>query len=189
MDKVTIFSDSILLDTIVDNKLENLIKCILDEEEKTNPNNQISNYGGYQTKNIWNEDVCRPILKKASNLILKNYNFHDIQFQMLNLWINKNYQNNFNKPHNHSLSDFSGVYYIDVPEKNGELIFYRGDRTNQMMNIQKNLKGKDFSEDYVIQPLKNQLIIFPSHLQHMVLPHFEQKARISISFNIKVING
>jgi uncharacterized protein (TIGR02466 family) len=108
---------------------------------------------------------------------------------MLNLWINKNYKHNFNKIHNHAMSDFSGVYYIEVSEKDGELVFYRGDKTNQMMSIQENFKGEDFDEDFRLQPLENQLIIFPSHLQHMVFPHSEEKARISVSFNIKVLHG
>ena len=189
MAKITIFQDSIIVGSLKNKKLKDLIKSTLDHEEKTNSGNEISNHGGYQTKNIWNENIIKPILEKTSDLISQSYCFPRLQFKMLNLWINKNYKHNFNKIHNHAMSDFSGVYYIEVSEKNGELVFYRGDKTNQVMNIQKNFKGKDFDENFCLQPLENQLVIFPSHLQHMVFPHSEEKARISVSFNIKVLHG
>jgi len=188
MAKITIFQDSIIVESLKNKKLKDLIKSTLDNEEKTNSGNQISNHGGYQTKNIWNENIVKPILEKTSDLIAQSYSFPRLQLKMLNLWINKNYKHNFNKIHNHAMSDFSGVYYIEVSEKDGELVFYRGDKTNQMMSIQENFKGEDFDEDFRLQPLENQLIIFPSHLQHMVFPHSEEKARISVSFNIKVLH-
>ena len=98
----------------------------------------------------------------------------------------ENNKNNFNTPHIHQLSNFSGVYYVEVSDKNGELIFFRGDKSNQILEIQSFIKDKDFYEEYHVKPLKNQLIIFPSHLMHMVKPHFEEKPRISVSFNITI---
>tara|TARA_R100001591_G_C4270984_1_gene162413 strand:- start:121 stop:690 length:570 start_codon:yes stop_codon:yes gene_type:complete len=189
MAKITIFKDSILLDSLKNKKLEKLIKSILENEINLNSSVRFSNVGGYQTKEIWNEEVCLPILSKASNLITENFNFQKCKFKMLNLWINKNFKNNFNMMHNHPLSDFSGVFYLDVPENGGELIFYRGDRCNQILNIQSKISNLDFNENFVLKPLKYQFVLFPSHLLHMVFPHSEDAARICVSFNIKVING
>ena len=55
-----------------------------------------------------------------------------------------------------------------------------------MPNIINFERDIDFKEEYHIQPLKNQLMIFPSYLLHMVTPHFEDISRISVSFNINI---
>jgi len=36
--------------------------------------------------------------------------------------------------------------------------------------------------------LKNQIIIFPSHLKHMVLSNNNKESRISLAFNLDLIN-
>ncbi len=55
-----------------------------------------------------------------------------------------------------------------------------------MSDIPNFLKSADFKEEYHFKPLKHQLIIFPSHLLHMVTPHFDDRPRISVSFNISI---
>ena len=38
-----------------------------------------------------------------------------------------------------------------------------------------------------IEPVENRLLIFPSWLEHQVLPNITQKDRISLSFNIDTL--
>ena len=186
MAKIPIFQDSILYKSVVDEDLNKTIKSVLQNEIQNNPGNILSNQGGYQTKNITNNFICDKLLKESAELILENYKFTKVKFSMQNLWINKNYKGNYNSPHIHQLSNFSGVYYVEVSDEGGKLIFYRGDKSNQMLEIQTLIKDKDFEEEAHISPVVNQLIIFPSHLLHMVSPHFEEKPRISVSFNISI---
>ena len=55
-----------------------------------------------------------------------------------------------------------------------------------MLDINKYIIDEDFNAEYHFRPLKNQIILFPSNLIHMVSAHFEDKPRISISFNILI---
>ena len=189
MAKITIFQDSIYFGSLINQTLSKKIEEVLSREINTNEGASISNKGGYQTNEIQDIEIGQPLLEKSSQLILSNYNLSNKKFGLTNLWINKNSKNNFNIIHNHPMSDFSGVYYHQVPENSGELIFFRGDRTNQMMAIQQSINDKDFCACYEIQPLKNQIIVFPSHLLHMVNPNRSDEARISVSFNIKLMHG
>ncbi len=186
MAKIPIFQDSILIKDVNNKELDETIVKILQNEMQDNQGNFFSNMGGYQTKNIHNNIICDTLLKESAGLIIENYKLTKVKITMKNLWINQNNKNNFNTPHIHQLSNFSGVYYVEVSDKNGELIFFRGDKSNQILEIQSFIKDKDFYEEYHVKPLKNQLIIFPSHLMHMVKPHFEEKPRISVSFNITI---
>ena len=189
MARLTIFQDSILFGSLINQTLSKKIDQVLYNEMNTNKGVFISNEGGYQTKDIDEKDICQPIFDKSAQLISDSYNLFNTKLGLINLWMNCNYKNNFNTIHNHPMSDFSGVYYHQVPENSGELIFFRGDRSNQMMDIQQSIKDKDFCENYSIQPLRNQLIVFPSHLLHMVKANMNEEARISVSFNIKIMHG
>mgnify|MGYP003137595103 CR=1 FL=1 len=56
--------------------------------------------------------------------------------------------------------------------------------------IQKFLQAdSDFFETYQIKPEEDLLMLFPSYLKHMVEPHYDDKARISVSFNINLKDG
>ena len=90
-----------------------------------------------------------------------NYSLH-------NLWINKNLKNNYNTLHTHPGSQFSGSYYVDVKKNGGDLVFFRNDISNSMLDVDGIILSSDFTQRYYIKPLKNQLILFSSNLQHMV---------------------
>jgi uncharacterized protein (TIGR02466 family) len=186
MAKTTIFQDSIIFDSFINKELDKNILSVLENEMKKNEGVFYTNKGGYQTKKIFNEKIHNPLLEKSAKLIVENYNLKDVKINLLNLWINHNLKGDYNSPHIHQTSNFSGIYYVEVSKEGGNLIFFRGDRSNQMLDIQFFLKDKDFQEEFHIKPVKNQLIIFPSHLIHMVTPHLDNKPRVSVSFNISI---
>ena len=41
------------------------------------------------------------------------------------------------------------------------------------------------SEQWIFEPKENILLLFPSWLQHNVLPHLGKEERVSISFNLR----
>jgi|TARA_R110000803_G_scaffold127973_1_gene195346 uncharacterized protein (TIGR02466 family) len=184
--KIPIFQDSIITGSVIDKELDKTISMVLQNEIKENQGNFLSNKGGYQTRNINDDKICNTLLKESSEIIIKNYNLTNVKTTMYNLWINKNYEGNYNSPHTHPMSFFSGIYYLDVSEKGGDLILFRGNRSNQIPDIHNILTNPDFRVEYHLKPLKHQLIVFPSHLLHMVTPHFDKRARISVSFNISI---
>ena len=186
MAKIPIFQDSIILDSLIDTQLDETIYKVLKNEMEKKDGSFFSNKGGYQTVSINNEKICNTILNKSVKMITENYRIFNSNFTMNALWINQNKKGNYNSPHIHPLSVFAGVYYLNVAETGGDLIFFRSDRSNQMLDINKDLIDEDFNAEYHLRPLKNQIILFPSNLIHMVSAHFEDKPRISISFNILI---
>ena len=185
MAKKDIFKESIIVDSFINSNIDERIKKILQEEKNNNEGNIITNVKGFQSKNILDKIKCESILKKTFELINNWFNFN-YKLRLQNIWINENYKNCFNTVHQHPRCNFSGVYYTEVPEDSGELVFCRNDTAGNMMVENDMFKNNDlsFNQFYTIQPLKNQIVIFPSHLNHMVLSNNNEESRISVAFNL-----
>lgn len=93
---------------------------------------------------------------------------------------------NYNAPHIHPESAWSGVYYIDAGDP---------DRTIPMSSCLElldprsaagggSVPGDPFGHPVRIPPQAGLLIFFPSWLTHWVHPHSGSRERIAISFNI-----
>lgn len=98
-------------------------------------------------------------------------------------WFNLNKKNTFQEFHCHDGSIFSGVYYIDVPDRSGGIIF--DDPKNPDMLPVKNVMEKN-DLTYVncrYDAIPGRLIIFRSYLRHCVEVGYNTVPRISISFN------
>jgi|TARA_R100001460_G_scaffold35576_4_gene68405 hypothetical protein len=185
MAKINIFTDSIVIDSLFHNKLDDEILKELNDKKQDGLGVVRSNQKGFQTEPISNKIICECILQKSVYLIYKYFNVKpNLKYSLANLWINENYKNSFNVPHNHPDSSFSGAYYVETKRNGGELVFLKNDKSGPMA-VNEDISN-EFCNTYKIQPLKNQIILFPSNLEHMVYPHFEESSRISISFNINV---
>ena len=188
MGKIKIFAEPILFDFLNNQIMDQEINKVLNEEEKKNYQVKRSGVGGFQTKPIDNEIICKNILKKCFEMIKENFNLREkINFKLLNLWINKNKKHDFNIPHIHPRSNFSGVYYYQTTN-DGHLIFIQDNTSSQNGNSDF-FKDEEFNNKYYIKPEKNKIVLFPSGLMHMVEPHTEENNRISVSFNIGLTNG
>jgi|13_taG_2_1085334.scaffolds.fasta_scaffold125679_2 uncharacterized protein (TIGR02466 family) len=191
--KKIIFSDSLLIDYVDDNDYEilkqNIFLILKKEEEKSG--RYKSNRGGFQTNDLnhnENKDMIKIIINYIYNLIKKNYVFDKIRFDLDNIWINKNPKMAINMPHIHPRSHFSGVFFIEVPKQDGNLVFFRNEKSSNMMG-DGFFEGSDFNVSYDVSPKEKMILLFPSYLQHMVEPHFEEGYRISVSFNIRISHG
>jgi uncharacterized protein (TIGR02466 family) len=190
MAKKIIFSDSIIFSEIKDNELDEIILRILKEKEDTNQGVLKSNKKGFQTDTIDNFYLSKTFTKKAGECLKENYNTHKkTTITLLNLWINKNYKKSYNFPHIHPKSNFSGVYYVSVSKEAGKLIFLRNDKTVEFTDNHVYFKETDFYNAYEVQPKNNMFVLFSAHLNHMVEPHYDDKPRISVSFNFGLSNG
>jgi len=152
----------------------------------------ISNVGGFQTnnftendfnnKNIFNDLFIGPVLCFLSSFRVKK------QFKINNFyfWINKNYPKTFNKVHTHGNNKISGVYYLEVPPQSGSLVFQNGD--NLKLFSDDTFDDPNFYSSYTIAPKKFDLILFFSETIHYVEPNFSNEDRISVAFNIDIVN-
>ena len=190
MARQIIFSDSIITDVLPNKKLKQEILKELKIQEKSNNGNILTNRGGFQSKNIFNSYVNETIGSVTINNLLKYYNFKKVKFTMVNSWINKNNKDDFNIIHSHPNSTFSGIYYVDVPDEGGELVFYRSNNFCNLLDyIDKANNDTELFTTFNVKVKNNLLILFRSYLAHFVMPHKSQRARISVAFNIKIEHG
>jgi uncharacterized protein (TIGR02466 family) len=150
------------------------------------PSNLISNKGGWQSKSLTNTD--HPELKKLilniSEQLGAVYKSMSVNRKpkLSNFWINVNPPHAYNDRHNHTLSFFSVVYYVAVPEGSGEFIVERFDESKFFLQYFEH-EVETAAQSYIIDPTESALIMFPSWVYHSVGANNSQKDRISIAFN------
>lgn len=151
-----------------------------------------SNAGGYQSLRLDYED--EPIKILLDKIVKEVYNYgEDLKIKspliLESIWFNINKQKESNMLHNHA-GIISGVYYLKTNKDCGSIRFYHGYH-DQLSYTWRKAEWKEFdtrnSAHWDIEPKNNQLILFPSYLNHSVSANESTEDRISFSFNfIKV---
>lgn len=127
-----------------------------------------SNRGGWHSDNLLDDSSItsmRWAIEDKVRLIRP-------EVRLTNIWININNNGHSNGRHKHSNSTLSGAYYLRANPKQGDIVF-------------DDAKDWDPSKanKYSIVPKTNMLLVFPSSLNHEVLPNETFQDRISVSFN------
>ena len=102
-----------------------------------------------------------------------------------NMWANINGPGNYNRPHLHPNSLFSGVYWVKTPKNSGNLMLY-DPRPGIQMTLPNRKDGKlppEYWREVHYEPKAGRCIMFPSWLWHEVKPNKSNDTRISVSFN------
>ena len=93
---------------------------------------------------------------------------------------------NYNAPHIHPESAWSGVYYVDAGDPDDTMPFSSClellDPRSAAGGV--NTPGDPFGHPVRIAPRAGLLVLFPSWLTHWVHPHSGRRERIAISFNV-----
>ena len=147
-----------------------------------------SNSGGWQSNFIYSDDdyfseFILEIEEQANNFAkeLKIYQKGKIE----SLWININEYKDCNRIHTHPNCIISGVFYVKVPDKSGEILFYHPSHELMSRDWSVDLKYNMYTSLTMrITPKKGDIFLFPSWLEHGVGPNLSQEKRISISFNL-----
>ena len=118
----------------------------------------------------------RTYIKKSSNRNTKKIN-------LKNLWIVRQFKNEYNPIHFHS-GDISGVGYLKIPKNitqgnkrlktNGTIDFIHGSKSF--------LNNSIFNHN----PKVGDLILFPNYLMHTAYPFKREGERRSFSFNLSI---
>ncbi|AGH31515.1 hypothetical protein SWZG_00002 [Synechococcus phage S-SKS1] len=164
-------------------------KNFLMELSKRTEGERRSNRNGWQSDTfLWKENIFKPLLDEtlnASKIIANNLSNKELpQMVVRAMWGNINPKGGFNFTHVHPSGWLSGVYYIQLPEKNNEIVF-QDPRSARMMDFQRSSLIKD--EYFSHYPKVGELLLFPSWLPHFVTPNTSDQNRISISFNVELI--
>ena len=112
--KVPLFANLLDLDTT------SIEKYCLDYRDK-DEGRQVSNVGGYQSNDVSIIPLAKEI-NKHLNVFSEAYGIGN-ELVIGNMWININGFKDYNKPHSHPNSLFSGVYYVKTPDKCGNITF------------------------------------------------------------------
>ncbi len=165
------------------------VETILKNKEKLKKNNYSNKLVGqvkqeFQlSKNFINKHLIRFINNSVKTYIKKSSNRNAKKISLKNLWIVRQFKNEYNPIHFHS-GDISGVGYLNIPKNitqgnkklktNGTIDFIHGSKSF--------LNNSIFNH----RPKVGDLILFPNYLMHTAYPFKRDGERRSFSFNLSI---
>lgn len=108
-------------------------------------------------------------------------------------WLNLNLPDTHHGRHEHFGCFMGGVLWLSAPDKSGDFnifdpISVRSQNTTQYMFARNNNTPYNTSV-YTVIPQVGKMIMFPSWLQHQVESNESNEDRISIAFNVWMVNN
>ena len=149
---------------------------------------QKTNAGGWHSSTDMNrKEEYNPLTRELFNMQEEIYQKEKLSRKPVcgNMWANINGPGNFNRPHIHPNSLFSGVYFVKTPQKSGNLMVY-DPRPGVQMTMPNRKEGKlspELWREVHYEPKAGRCIMFPSWLWHEVKPNQSNDTLISVSFN------
>jgi hypothetical protein len=173
------------------------IKCINDKIDKSTINKK-NDYSSKLVSQIDNEiklsnsfiknNLSNELIQNIKKYLLKSKSDKVKEIKIINLWIVKQFKNEYNPVHYHE-GQLSGVGYLKVPKfmTRNKMVKNKKIKTNgtiDFINGQKNFLSKSI---YNLNPKIGDLMIFPNYLMHTAYPFNIDGERRSFSFNVKII--
>ena len=173
------------------------IKCINDKIDKSTVNKK-NDYSSKLVSQIDNEiklsnsfiknNLSNELIQNIKKYLLKSKSDKVKEIKIINLWIVKQFKNEYNPIHYHE-GQLSGVGYLKVPKfmTRNKMVKNKKIKTNgtiDFINGQKNFLSKSI---YNLNPKIGDLMIFPNYLMHTAYPFNIDGERRSFSFNVKII--
>ena len=170
-------------DTNISSNEEKEIGEIIQEGMQSNVSNSMSN----------NSDIFNSKLKELKQFCEEQLNRYvkeimnpkeELDFHITQSWLNVTKRGEFHHEHSHPNSIVSGVFYIST-EADDKITFIDPNmKVKEMIKIEQESFNPFNSSSCFFPSIANELILFPSWLNHMVrLNEKATKDRISISFN------
>ena len=170
-----------------------MIDHIYSVRDKTESEHR-SNNGGWQSKERRLPDRFAEYILSQTNDTLSKFLDQDYDVQIGNLWYNINHPGTSNDRHTHPGCDLAGIFYVKVPKGDcGQLELENPNhfaQFNLLMAMNEDLKqeSKCYHSLY-ITPEEGATVIFPSHIIHRVMTNNTNEDRISIAWNIRLVNS
>ena len=163
-------------------------------EQDNNPEGRlISNRGGWQSDPDYHE--WDNIIKKIIDEGLSKHSQFYLPYRKLQyhaLWFNINKKGNYNVEHDHPRCDLSGVLWIKTPPNCGKIKFesshsYVADAHLSSLNEKYKYDTHNYTQ-FKFNTVEGRMLIFPSYLRHSVEVNESDEDRISVSFNLNIVN-
>lgn len=169
---------------------EQLIDYSYNLKNKDPEGTKLSNHGGWQSTSFpvtTKEDVLQSLL---INCLSKFPSVSESVNITISAWVNINKTGDYNVRHVHPDCDLSGVLWIKCPPNSGAIRFvspYEFQDYNLIKSYTEDFKNENnFNQKFHVTPTEGKIIIFPSHLHHLVEENKSNDDRISVSFNLKL---
>ena len=130
------------------------------------------------------------------NSILENLNIYlykiikikkNINFKLMNSWVNVHKKGDWAQEHEHSNSYISGIVYLDVFGNSGNLIFKKENNWTNIFPKVPLIYFEEYNETnsttWTYVPKNGDIYLFPSFLKHSVEKNLNKKNRYSLAFN------
>ena len=188
MEILPLFASNVFISTI-----EEDTSSLLTEESFSNSVRQDESIYNVGCLDKANQDIrvldrhpdIRQILLNEWFKISNDFLHYNSDYIISTSWITKNYKGMSSQEHHHKNSFYSGIYYFDdYDEHVGRLIFSSPIANHSDFLIEPAQYTIENSPAWVHVPKSKQLVLFPSYLNHQVLPHGSDKPRQSLAFNI-----
>ena len=139
-------------------------------------------------KTFIKKNLSKLITKEVKVFLKKSINKNAKKITIKNLWVVRQFQNEYNPIHYHD-GDISGVGYLKVPKDmtKNKLLKNKKDKTNGTIDFINGQRGFLSRSIFNIVPKERDLIIFPNYLMHTAYPFNINAERRSFSFNAKII--
>ena len=163
-----------------------LLAYIADCKSSGDKGRNRTNVGGWQSNNLdfSRLPLFRQIVVDLTDQIAKELDIREDQETVIDsCWINVNYKDSYNRAHTHPNCMISGVYYVQVPENSGDLVFTDPRPQTGCLLFPANKNNALTSMTVRTKPQSGLLVAFPSWLSHYVDYSQADGERISVAFN------
>ena len=199
MTQVVNMSDTVWFGTLIREKfldidINPILKFVYQKKNELPNSNYGSSLNSWQSPDLKDNEVFEPLkheifkhLDEFSEVfLLKKDKDHIIS----NIWANINPFGGSNMPHNHPGAIFSGVFYLQCPDKSGDIHF-----THPAVNQNYHFNEHTVTEynninagSRPITPKPGMLLMFPGYQNHYVNANLSDKDRIILGFNMILTN-
>lgn len=119
-------------------------------------------------------------IKEAVNDYARTFN-SEHNFKVNDSWINVGYEHSFQEYHDHFGNQISCSYYVSMPEGSGEIVFQNPSNYLPLPNIRE-FNQASFAQCHFLPPPRT-LLVFRSHIKHMVKAGKNKEPRVTIAYN------
>jgi uncharacterized protein (TIGR02466 family) len=187
------FAQAVIFNDIGEKVNNKVLLDFAQYKRTTSPSRFFSNKGGFQSEMVeYEEDVQQLIYEIEQHFpeIITAYGLKEnVKLAVDSMWININPPYSYNSNHVHPGVFISGSYYIKVPNKSGSLYFVNPSQLQPLFTRQDLIKEYNplNSLRWNVDPEPGQLLLFPAWIEHGVTQNLSEEDRISIAFNIRII--
>lgn len=144
----------------------------------------------YKKENLINDPVCTEFFTEIADHVSAFAKYFGSNYPIAceEAWMNLAKPGGYQETHLHSMSHFSIVYYVSVPEDSGNIVFVN-DEIRDMYGIPVNTTPVPLvtSCRFWVKPIVSNLLIFRSNIEHYVTKNNSKNDRISVSANFSML--